>query len=279
MDAGGLTETPIEDLTVDLDKLDRMTKDRRFIPGVYNYCDRWCERCPLTSRCLTCAMAEDDDTDSAAHDIHAAAFWRKLHAIFGRTLEMLERIAEQQGIDLGEADLKAIAEDERRIDERVRDHELTESAREYARAVVAWFESSEPPFEREGERLAAAARMGLDGVDPAAEAADLADAVDVVRWHQHQIGVKLARALHQDEHDGIGDGPRDSDGSAKVALLGIDRSIAAWGVLRAALVDERDTTLDMLVRLNRLRRRTEQAFPRARSFVRPGFDEPAPPVG
>ena len=22
-----------------------------FIVGVYNYCDRWCERCPLTSRC------------------------------------------------------------------------------------------------------------------------------------------------------------------------------------------------------------------------------------
>ena len=22
-----------------------------FIVGVYNFCDRWCERCPLTSRC------------------------------------------------------------------------------------------------------------------------------------------------------------------------------------------------------------------------------------
>src|ERR1051325_2005352 len=25
----------------------------RFIPGVYNYCDRWCERCRFNNRCLT----------------------------------------------------------------------------------------------------------------------------------------------------------------------------------------------------------------------------------
>src|SRR5258705_2000420 len=25
------------------------------ISGIYNYCDRWCERCPLTSRCLVYA--------------------------------------------------------------------------------------------------------------------------------------------------------------------------------------------------------------------------------
>ena len=27
-----------------------------FIPGIYNYCDRWCERCLYTDRCRTFAM-------------------------------------------------------------------------------------------------------------------------------------------------------------------------------------------------------------------------------
>ncbi len=27
-----------------------------FIPGIYNYCDRWCERCPFTDRCMNYAM-------------------------------------------------------------------------------------------------------------------------------------------------------------------------------------------------------------------------------
>jgi hypothetical protein len=32
-----------------------------FIPGVYNYCDRWCERCPFTGRCRVFA-------DEAEHE-------------------------------------------------------------------------------------------------------------------------------------------------------------------------------------------------------------------
>src|SRR5215203_4812547 len=27
-----------------------------YIPGVYNYCDRWCEACPLSHRCMVYAM-------------------------------------------------------------------------------------------------------------------------------------------------------------------------------------------------------------------------------
>jgi predicted protein tyrosine phosphatase len=30
----------------------KLASDPKFIPGIYNYCDRWCERCPFTSRCL-----------------------------------------------------------------------------------------------------------------------------------------------------------------------------------------------------------------------------------
>ena len=32
-----------------------------FIVGIFNYCDRWCERCPLTNRCRVFAdLAEVD---------------------------------------------------------------------------------------------------------------------------------------------------------------------------------------------------------------------------
>jgi hypothetical protein len=30
----------------------KLASDPKFIPGIYNYCDRWCERCRFTSRCL-----------------------------------------------------------------------------------------------------------------------------------------------------------------------------------------------------------------------------------
>jgi len=118
-----------------LDKEDifRLAGDPRFIPGIYNYCDRWCERCPFTSRCLTYAM-EADNT--------------------------------------------------------------------------------------------------------------------ILR--------------------------NDADGSVKVALIGMDRSIGAWGRLQEYFSEKTNSILDILLHLDRLRRRTEELFPQAKSFKRPGFDEPNP---
>jgi hypothetical protein len=67
--------------------------------------------------------------------------------------------------------------------------------------------------------------------------------------------------------------PRDSDGSAKIALIAIDRSIAAWSGLREALGEDGDSILDLQAQLAAIRRETEKLFPKARAFIRPGFDE------
>ena len=51
------------------------------ISGIYNYCDRWCERCPLTSRCLVYATEQEDNELFENHDLRNEAFWQKLGAI------------------------------------------------------------------------------------------------------------------------------------------------------------------------------------------------------
>ncbi len=33
------------------DASNRITSEDNFIPGIFNYCDRWCERCMYTHRC------------------------------------------------------------------------------------------------------------------------------------------------------------------------------------------------------------------------------------
>ena len=71
--------------------------------------------------------------------------------------------------------------------------------------------------------------------------------------------------------------PRDADGSAKVSLIGIDRSIGAWRALWQHFPEEEDAILPILVHLERLRRTVEAAFPDARAFFRPGFDGMPPP--
>ena len=66
--------------------------------------------------------------------------------------------------------------------------------------------------------------------------------------------------------------PKDSDGSAKIALIAMDRSISAWAGLREALGEEADGILDLLAELTKLRSVAGRLFPEARSFVRAGFD-------
>jgi hypothetical protein len=65
----------------------------------------------------------------------------------------------------------------------------------------------------------------------------------------------------------------DVNGSAKTALVAIDRSMAGWRSLQISLPDKSSTIKSLLIQLDRLRRATESRFPRARDFIRPGLDE------
>jgi hypothetical protein len=162
-----------------------------------------------------------------------------------------------------------------KIRRRARKDRLVAEANGYSEWVNKWFKENESAFEQKREELVSLELMQLEGCDPAAEAVSVTDACDVIRWYQYQIQVKFARALSSDgERTMLGDEAMLSDalGSAKVALLGIDRSVAAWAVLRQALPDHADEILDVLVGLDRLRRAGEARFPDARAFIRPGLD-------
>jgi hypothetical protein len=162
----------------------KLARNKNFIPGIYNYCDRWCERCFFTARCMNFAMTWEYSTDPEASDITNEKFWQSLSEIFHVTREMLEESAEELGIDL--------------------------------------------------------------------------DAIDFEESSRSEIGEAS---------------PKDSDGSAKVALIGIDRSMAAWRGIYDYFPFHRDQILAIIVHLDRLRNRVEKIFPQARNFIRPGFDE------
>ena len=256
-----------------------MARDPRYIPGIYNYCDYWCERCPFTSRCLN-YQSQEKDGISDGNDVSSREFWDKLADNFRLAKEMILEQAEELGIDLTETDMAEADLEESRSRRDAEAHNLSVWSREYMTTVDTWFKEKEAAFQRRGDALIREHEMGLSGHNPEKEVMDLKDCVDVVRWYQCQINVKLVRALMQEEQrDDAEDGfPSDSDGSAKVALIGIDRSITAWIEMCEQFPDERDGIIDVLVLLDRIRKRTERDFPRARSFIRPGFDtEPASP--
>jgi hypothetical protein len=96
----------------------------------------------------------------------------------------------------------------------------------------------------------------------------------VIAWFATLNASKIHRALSGlADFDGDREFPPDHEGSAKVALIGLDRSHAAWTQLLTEGRAETEVAQRALDELGWLRTQLETAIPTARSFVRPGFDE------
>ena len=258
---------------MDKEKLLDLAKDPRFISGIYNYCDRWCERCTMTSVCLLYSTLEDRSDDPASLDIRNAGFWQELHEIFQETVDLIESWAAEKGVDLESiAADPALADLESRR-AQAKNHELVQAGHRYANTVNRWFSEQFPSagsvIENEVEPYGRSLDQNLQSLDEHTE-----EAVEIIRWYQYQIMVKLVRGLSSDDDEAAAenDWQSDSDGSVKVALIGMDRSIMAWRTMLESFPDRAAGIRSTLVNLEQLRRKTEQTFPRARAFTRPGFD-------
>jgi len=236
------------------EQLDDIAEQPTFIPDIYNYCDRWCDRCPFTSRCMTFALNQAQFGESGTIDVRNQYFWQKLSEAFHLTRELLEQTLKLYGIQLTEDDLNTAKQRELEKQSRLEAHPCTQAAKEYMALADKWFKC-----------------IGH------AERNEIQEVFNILHWYKRQIYVKIMRALSGQYDDNLfpsdDERPRDFDGSAKVALIGLDRSIAAWIKLRDFFSEQKDEMIDVLIHLDRLRRSLEQTFPNARSFIRPGFDE------
>lgn len=234
-----------------------LANDSNLISGIYNYCDRWCERCPLTSRCLVYATEQDDEESGESQDLRNQQFWQELTSTLEETRQMIAEWASQAGIDLNSSEDQTRNQRKR---QNVDQHPLTRAGKKYAAAVSDWFrELDQQTINTDNPNL-------------------LEDARQVIQWYQYQISVKTMRALagrreEESEVDLSAELSRDSDGAAKVALLGIDRSVVAWRLMQTSLSEHTESIRPLMLQLERLRNRLETHFPEARRFIRPGFDD------
>ena len=236
------------------DRLVARARNPRLIPGIYNYCDGRCPRCPFTERCLTYLDNEVPKTADGDHRLPAEAVGDSLR----RTLEMVAEVARREGVDLDTLadEVKGSAADNDL--DRHRQDPLAVRAREYGH--LAW---------RVGRAIAPIAVARGD--------APLVDAVETIDWFSSMISSKLYRAIcgQAEGWEGPDEMQTDFNGSAKIALVGIDESRRAWAVLMEAGRATADGVPAQAVRiLEELDAAVRARFPRVMEFVRPGFDEP-----
>jgi len=239
--------------------------NEQFIPGIFNYCDRWCERCAFTSKCRTFAMEEEMDIHKDGSDFSIAEFADMLENLLDATIDLLHEKAEEFGVDLDEIKDDDNFEENRKVEKLLNEStDCAVASKKYIGTVNEWFDN---PKHETDELLIENNTINEKF------ALKIVDSIEVIRWYQHQIYVKIMRALSGKNREADEDFPNDSDGSAKVALIGIDNSISAWGNLLMNFRDNDNSIFNILLHLVDLQHAVEEQFPKARSFVRPGFDE------
>lgn len=237
-------------------KIKEIAGRSNIIPGIHNYCDRWCERCAFVSRC-TVGISEFE-MDGPELDMKNKEFWEHLSMIFQATYEMIAEGAQEMGIDLTESNIEYV---------KPVHHESTaeKTAKSYGLRLLKWLEKNEELFVQKAEVF----RMTNEE-----QLVTFKDAIDVVQWYSLFISVKIHRAtLKPYDFDDEETDRYDNNGSAKIALIAISRSLEAFAFLYNHLHELEDEVLSFLADLSKIQRLMKKKFPDAMNFKRPGFDD------
>lgn len=255
-------------------------KEPNYIDNISKYCDFLCEYCPFTAQCEIYSeeFALEEDTDWSQRNE------RQTEILRGKLTDALENILaamEKTGVNvneiLEEAKNKDQAEKEQEFDneeELLEEIPVVQKAMKYADDLDEWLQKSvkmvngyRTKFENQIN-----AGMAVDQ-DFVQFTVDMRDSFEAIFWHQFFIENKIKRAIRGKQHQAEDDIQSDANGSAKAALIVINKCLHAWEFVSTNFPDKSDEILDMQVLLTQIKNEFSEMFPNASKFKRPGFDE------
>lgn len=245
-------------------------KLENMIPGIYSYCDNWCNRCAFTAQCEV--FAREQVWRNSKGEVSDADIMEYVSQNLAQAMSDLQLLAKEHGIDLTDLTLEAeqAPADTVSMAEQV---EIEQLAKAYGFDVEQWLSENVEFFEAYNAQLQQQAELNI-GVDMQA-IESLTNAIDTIKWYQYLVAAKIHRAVNNmyaplDDED---DYQNDANGSAKVAMIAIGNSIAAWEVFMETFPEKSDDIILLLGSLQRIQQMVRQIFPRYEGFKRPGFDD------
>lgn len=244
------------------------------IPLIYNWCDRWCEKCPFIDRCAIGSLEREFGESNPSNVV---AFNRRLKAIFEAAEDRLNEIAADIGISFDDMSPEEEADIEAEIelkDLMTESHPLTSLCDQYISTVNKWFEKDavKSIVAEHEEALGFADHPRLD----MGTALTMQECVLVIHWYKYFIPAKCRRMLSEIQDRDWDEEPpeiRSYNGTAKITLIAVERSIAAWFSIPELLNDYHSDVNSIMIQLKQIRKMIEEVFPNAQDFIRPGFDE------
>ena len=185
-------------------------------------------------------------------------FWEHLSMIYQATFEMIAEGAQEMGIDLSQSNFDYVKPVHR-------ESSAEKTAKNYGFCLLKWLKRNDELFSQKTEII----KMTNE-----AQVVTFQDAIDVIHWYSLFIAVKIHRAtLKPHDFDDEETDRYDKNGSAKIAMIAISRSLEAFAFLYNHLPELEDEVLEFLADLSKIQRLMNHKFPDAMNFKRPGFDE------
>ena len=250
-----------------------MNKEKN-IPGVHNYCDKWCEKCKFTSRCAVYEATKDKILE-----LNDEKFFENLKNAFNETMEMIKDTVTEWG-----EDWDTFVEEANKMEIKIPEYtshqeKIIRLSEKYIEDVSDWFESNTEYFKSKEDEYNQSLKLGIDIKKTAFE---INDAIEVIQWYLYFINFKILRAfsgLNEEVDDDLPEEFRDDpiqndhNGTAKIAKIAIQNSIEAWRILHDILSEKSDEILDFLLLLSNIESGLVKELPDMDKFIRPGFDE------
>jgi hypothetical protein len=248
----------------------------QFIPSIFNYCDRWCERCLFIDRCSMGVM--EQKRWAKGEDWGVEDIFDQLEKIYPLEEDKMNQWLEDFEIDLNEID-PDVELPESDFKTQALEKEMRERGSDYYKPLKQFLHDNQEGLKARSIDLFSE-RAQSEGRD-IQERSALAEALEIILWYQYFMFVKANRAISglTDIQDSFVRGnahQSDANGSAKVAMIAAERSLGAWELLRRLWPEKQAEALSFMRKINAFRHRLAQIFPEWKKFVRPGFDTEKP---
>jgi hypothetical protein len=241
-----------------------------FISGIYNYCDRWCERCRFRNKCSLYdkeqkRLAEHESKGEDPYDWDVVL--EDMKEDFAETLKLLHKAAEQHGINLDD-----IPEEDVEMPDPS-NHPLAIASSAYSKEASGFLKSLRDTIQKEGGDLSKRVAYMPSAEGDKEILMQILSSYDTIMWYHTLIPVKIRRALQgkMEEQDEFS--REDALVSAKIAYLGILRSLQSLRLIYEWDEELQDPTLTLLAKVEQLRKGIDSEFPDHHEFKRPFFDE------
>lgn len=238
----------------------------RYIPGVYNYCDRLCERCKLKDRCLLYAEERkriEEHKRKGENPYDWSVVLADIKKSFKKTMELIKRLEIKEGIKFEFSRASSSSPDPS-------SHPLYKLSQDYMKRAHLFLKGLRDRIKEYSESLQLCGQVPSD-------IREIISDYEAILWYHTLIPAKIRRALlskfEEDKVKGKGGHQsvmEDAAGSAKVAYYALIKTISSLQTIYEW--DKDDEAISLLAIAERICKMLDKEIPSHRFFKHPWFE-------